>query len=194
MPKCFKTIPIVFAILLAGCFYADFRLPDVPEEPPVFVYRRRYTVDFGDVSFPEVQLTKEEQINLWIESICAEYQDLDPNIVKGLVWVESRYTEDAVDRTGRFLGLMQIDPQWQTARMEKFGVTDLLDGYSNLRIGIDYLADCITACGDIRYGIMSYNLGPTWSSQLWAKGVVNDYTKNVLYFAERFKNGDEPYG
>jgi len=94
----------------------------------------------------------------------ARRYDLDPTLVAGVIYAESKFDEHAVSSQGA-VGLMQILPE--TAAQiagESGGVTftaaDLEDPRVNVRYGCYYLRHALDAYdGDVRAAVASYNAG-----------------------------------
>lgn len=59
---------------------------------------------------------------------------------------------------GNSIGYMQIQPRWHQLRMERLGVEDLQDPYSNFRVGCDYLAELL-AQYSLAEALTAYNTG-----------------------------------
>jgi soluble lytic murein transglycosylase len=125
---------------------------------------------------------------------------LDPALVAGVVYAESKFDEHAVSSQGA-VGLMQILPE--TAAQiadESGGVTftaaDLEDPRVNVRYGCYYLRHALDAYhGDVRAAVASYNAGmgavAEWRKAAAAEGhtlrlrdipfpETRAYVKNVL--------------
>lgn len=88
---------------------------------------------------------------------------LDFEIVKRLVWVESKNDPSAVSPRGA-KGLMQLMPDTAFWIAEKNGETvtlnDLFDPETNIRLGTAYLAYLSRRFdGDIRLALIAYNAG-----------------------------------
>lgn len=91
----------------------------------------------------------------------------DPNLVKAIVWRESRFNPNSRGQAGE-LGLMQIMPQvaseWAAAHGQK-GVTpeQLIDPEMNLRVGAWYIAKALQqwdrASMPIPIALAQYNAG-----------------------------------
>jgi hypothetical protein len=121
-----------------------------------------------------------------IFTLC-DYYGIDYEIVIAMIYKESYFTIDIIGDNGNAFGLMQIQPRWHQARMDKLGVTDLLDPYQNITVGIDYFAECIRlGGGSIEYGLMAYNGGPSYASELWANGEISYYAQVVLQYAAEY--------
>ena len=130
----------------------------------------------------------------------ARRYDLDPTLVAGVIYAESKFDEHAVSSQGA-VGLMQILPE--TAAQiadESGGVTftaaDLEDPRVNVRYGCYYLRHALDAYdGDVRAAVASYNAGmgavAEWRTAAAAEGhglrlsdipfpETRAYVKNVL--------------
>lgn len=105
---------------------------------------------------------------------------IDPAIVMAMIDRESDFRPWVVGDGGDSFGLMQIQPKWHKARMEKLGATDLLNPYQNVSVGIDYLAELLDRYGDMGKALTAYNQGKY-------KGVVSNYAKGVMETSEQIK-------
>lgn len=128
-----------------------------------------------------------------IFSIADDY-DIDPNIVAAIVWVESRGVPTVTSSDGGYLGLMQVGPKWHRARMDRLGVTDLYDPYSNVLVGVDYLSEIYGRCHDWTLTVMSYNLGESGARSVYNSGQVTTYARRVLEKSAEFQQGGISYG
>lgn len=128
-----------------------------------------------------------------IFSIADDY-DIDPNIVAAIVWVESRGVPTVTSSDGGYLGLMQVGPKWHRARMDRLGVTDLYDPYSNVLVGVDYLSEIYGRCHDWTLTIMSYNLGESGARSVYNSGQMTTYARRVLEKSAEFQQGGISYG
>ena len=99
----------------------------------------------------------------WMPDIQAAAAEagIDPNLLAGLVYAESRGKPGAISSIGA-LGLCQLMPP--TAA--EVALRLKIDGppytpQDNLRLGADYLRHMIAYCdGDVDLGVLSYRLGP----------------------------------
>ena len=95
-----------------------------------------------------------QAIDAEIEAAASRH-NLDPNLVRAVVRVESNYRHDAVSHAGA-MGLMQLMPR--TA--ESLGVTDPFDIRQNLDGGTRYLRRMLDMFdGDISLALAAYNAG-----------------------------------
>lgn len=120
-----------------------------------------------------------------ISRLCDKYS-VDMPLVLAIIGQESNYRPDAVGDNGNSLGLMQIQPRWHQGRMNKLGVTDLLDPFQNVTVGIDLLAELIET-GGTRWAIMVYNAGVETADYHTAIGTVTDYAAEVERLREEIK-------
>ena len=124
----------------------------------------------------------EEELQLHILNECEKY-GIDPAVVTAMAYMESRYQANAVGDKGNSLGLLQIQPRWNEARMEKLGCTDLLDPYQNVTVAVDILAEMLEHYnGNIEKAVTAYNMGMTGAyNNCFSKGVnASQYTQKVL--------------
>lgn len=114
----------------------------------------------------------------YVSEICEQYENIDPEVIEAMIEKESSWDAGAVSRSGA-IGLMQIIPKWQGDRMEKLEVTDISDPYSNILIGVDYLAELIDMFEDVTEALMVYNAG--WAGvDLYRQGYVSKYAHDIL--------------
>ncbi|MDY6085773.1 MAG: lytic transglycosylase domain-containing protein [Peptoniphilaceae bacterium] len=91
-------------------------------------------------------------------------QGLDPDLVRAVIFQESRFDPDATSRVGA-QGLMQLMPQTAVDIADMRGEeppTDLYDIDTNLAYGITYLAYLLERFdGKVPTALAAYNAGPT---------------------------------
>ena len=105
-----------------------------------------------------------ERVMTWMPDIqiAAAEAGIDPNVLAGLVYAESRGQPGAISSIGA-LGLCQLMPATAAEVAERIKV----DGppytpQDNLRLGADYLRHMLAYCdGDLNLAILSYRLGPS---------------------------------
>lgn len=149
---------------------ADMDIPDPisSEEPDPLLYF-------------DVPLDEHLQEHIFI--VCENY-DIDPAIVLAMIERESRFRTDVIGDNGNSFGLMQIQPKWHKDRMNELGVTDLMDPYQNVIVGIDYIAELFGRSEDVTWVLMAYNGGPSYANKWYGQGVVSTYAKEVIARAE----------
>ena len=133
----------------------------------------------------------DEDLQLFIIQECEEHH-IDPAVVISIIDAESDFDADAIGDSGNSLGLMQIQPRWHQERMDKLGVTNLLDPYQNVSVGIDYLAELLDCYdGNMAKALMAYNAGQLGAYKYYfSSGVYsNDYSEEVLAEIENLTEG-----
>lgn len=146
---------------------------EIEEEPEVFYFN--------------VPLERELQDHIF--ALCDE-RGIDPAIIITMIYLESRFTPDAVGDSGNSLGLMQIQPRWHQARMEALGCTDLLDPYQNVAVGIDLLGDLMDSSGSIEWASMAYNGGAAYANRYAERGEISDYVRMVIGNVDKLYKGE----
>lgn len=114
-------------------------------------------------------------------------QQVDPDLVKAVITVESCFDARAISRAGA-RGLMQLMPS--TAR--EYGVYNRFDPEDNLRAGITHLRDLLDEFqDDVSRSLAAYNAGRDNVHKY--DGIppfreTQGYVKKVLKYFERYKN------
>lgn len=129
----------------------------------------------------------ESGLQAYIVELC-DARGIDPAIVVAMIYRESGFNAGAIGDSGNSLGLMQIQPRWNRARMDELGCPDLLDPYQNVAVGIDCFADYVDQSGSIEWSLMAYNGGPSYASNLWNSGQISGYASAVLSYADSIRN------
>lgn len=122
-----------------------------------------------------LQPTKEE-INQYIVEVAEQYE-ISPEVVMSIVEAESSYQIDA--ENGDCKGLMQVSEKWHADRMDKLGVTDLYDPYSNILVGVDYLAE-LSEDYEVGLALMLYNMKRSTAFEIYEKGELSSYATSIL--------------
>lgn len=71
---------------------------------------------------------------------------------------------------GESYGYCQVQPRWHKERMERLGVTDLMDPASNFRVACDYLAELLERY-ELPQALTAYNSGKPGESE-YAETVI----------------------
>lgn len=130
----------------------------------------------------------EKDLQLFIADLCEE-MSIEPELVLAMIEQESQWNPEAVGDGGNSLGLLQIQPRWHSARMDKLGCTDLFNPYENVKVAIDILAEKMAAGKGTEWALMAYNGGNQYANNLVAQGKVSGYAKEVLARAEEQYQG-----
>ncbi len=117
----------------------------------------------------DIPLTHEEQD--WLQDACEEF-DIPYALALGLIEKETRF-QNLVGDDGASTGYMQIQQKWHWDRMERLGVTDLLEPSGNFRVGCDFLAELYAKYNDWNVALTVYNMGHD-------PGYITDYAKEVM--------------
>ncbi len=154
-------------------------------------------VDVPAESIPEATVVSvydvplDLELQLFIIQACEDHH-IEPSIVIAMIERESRFKTDAMGDRGAAYGLTQVQPRWHQARMDRLGVTDLLDPYQNVLVCIDYLAELLDHYnGDMECALMAYNAGMSGANKYWfSKGIYsNDYSQTVMERSRFFMEG-----
>ena len=96
-----------------------------------------------------------------------------------VIWQETDF-RNIVGDSGESTGYMQVQEKWHSKRMERLGVSDLLDPYGNFLVGLDFLAELLERY-DLSDALTAYNSGSPGNSQ-YARDVLN--YMNILTLEE----------
>lgn len=175
----FVILGAIILVALAFPTTPEVRAAMQPDEPPeVESVTATEQAPLYDVPLPA-------DMQEHICQLCDDY-GVDMPLVLAIIGQESNYRPDAVGDNGNSLGLMQIQPRWHQGRMDRLGVTDLLDPYQNVTVGIDLLADLIDK-GGTRWAIMAYNAGTETADYYITIGTITDYAAEVERLREEIK-------
>lgn len=138
-------------------------------------------IDYG-YQYYDVPLNKDLQTH--IINLCKDY-GVEPKIIIAMIERESNYKPNAIGDSGDSLGLMQVQPKWHKKRMNKLGVTDLLDPYQNVKVGIDIFAEKANKYSTTEEALTVYNAGDNGAYNLYfSKGIkANQYALDIIKIA-----------
>jgi hypothetical protein len=143
------------------------------------------TVTEPQVTFYNVPLSEELQLHIINE---CEKHNIAPAIIIAMIERESYYNANDIGDNGKSFGLMQIQPKWHQARMDRLGCTDLLDPFQNVTVGIDIVAGHIQKNADIYYVLMAYNGGSAYANRRLESGNISDYAIGIVERASELQN------
>lgn len=118
-------------------------------------------------------------------SQCAEEFNIDEELIRAVIQVESGWKPDAVSIKGA-RGLMQLMPK--TAAM--LGVEDSFDPHQNITGGVKYLAQLTDKYeGDVEKALAAYNAGPSRVDKLGKAPFpeTERYVRNVMALYHRYR-------
>lgn len=175
-----KIVKIVLVLGLAAAIFVPS--PDVrfekEEEPEAIAASIEYK---EQEALYDVPLS--DEIQRYIMNVC-RYYEMDPALVLAVIEQESGYDETAVGDGGEAYGLMQVQVRWHLARMERLGVTDLLNPYENVAVGVDILAEKLDEGLGTGWALMAYNGGNQYANEMKQAGRISDYAKGIIERAE----------
>jgi len=139
----------------------------------------------------DVPLTIEQQMFV-IET--AERFKIPPELMFGVMHVETRYTVTAVSKNGKYIGMMQIAKSNLKMLTRKFGITDLRDFEQNVTAGAYFLSYFFKKYdGDIDKTLMCYHCGEGGAKKCWRNGYFSDsYCRKVRKEMDRIFTEFEP--
>jgi len=127
------------------------------------------------------------------EEIGTEYS-VSPALIEAICYEESRFTPNIINRSGRNRGLMQIDPAFNTARMERLGVTkeDLLTVRGNILTGTDLLSELFEEHEDVVMVLLVYGgFSKAKINAYLTKGSIPAYITRLLDRANKYEQANE---
>ena len=107
-----------------------------------------------------------------LRAACCE-SGVEYELALAVIRKESTYRNVTGD-DGASTGYMQVQSRWHRERMERLGVTDLQDPFSNFRVGCDYLAELLDKY-PLKEALTAYNTGKPGHST---------YAETVLEYRE----------
>ena len=125
------------------------------------------------------ELPVDEKYGEYCKEIGAKY-NICPELLEAIIEQESSGNPNSVGVDGD-IGLMQVVPKWHRDRMQRLGVTDLYDPYSNILVGTDYLMELAEEYEDFATVLMIYN----GSSNAVIRGEAGNYTEYAKSIMER---------
>lgn len=136
----------------------------------------KIVIEFGrDTTIPKVY-----------QDYCIEIGEkyhICPELLMAMIEQESSGRADVVNSAGD-TGLLQVNPAWHKERMERLGVSDLTDPYSNILVAADYLAELFSENdGDIYLVLMKYNMRHETAEDMFYAGKFSDYSVMVEHRA-----------
>ena len=148
--------------VLILCIYICFTMSDIH-----FVYAE------------ETDIISDEDLWTIVEDVSNKYDNISAELLFALCETESSKHTRAVNKYGDCYGLTQINTYWHRDRMEKLGVTDIYEPYSNVLVCADYLSELIEDTGNIKYALMAYNMGGEEAKPVYSGGYISEYATTI---------------
>ncbi len=158
-------------------------------------------ISWAAVPLPEADASARERIVRYgplVERTARRF-GLDPALVAGLVWVESRFDPAARSRAGA-VGLMQLMPRTARGIAARLGhPVRRRNPRSNLEAGCYYLRSMLDRFdGDVRWALAAYHAGPGNARRYRRRGRMSPatarYVRRVLEARRRFARAAGPRG
>ena len=127
-------------------------------------------------------------VQVYTYCLCREYE-IDYNVILAMIEVESGYRWDA--ESGMAYGYMQIVPEFHRERMEQLHVTDIMQPYGNIRVGIDYFAELVWKYEwSYTKALTAYKYGEYGAEQEYFSKVkvTSGYAETVMEIADQIRD------
>ncbi len=147
----------------------------------------------GSYTLYDVPLPAFKQI--YVIEKAKEY-GIPAELIFGVMYTETRYTETAISSNGKYIGIMQIAKSNLASLTKKLGVTELQDFNQNVTAGAYFLSYFYRKYdGDINKVLMCYHCGEGGAHVRWNNGLVEDsYCRKVRKEITRIlEAGPQPY-
>lgn len=122
----------------------------------------------------------ETYISATAYNACEEYGEgygIQPELLMAIIEAESGGNPRAVN--GNCMGLMQVNPNYHSERMQRLDVYDIYDEEGNIFVGTDYLHELFEEYGEVTLVLDLYN-GNSKAFYNYDNGIVSDYAQKVL--------------
>lgn len=140
---------------------------------------RETTEETTEKAYIPIDIPMDEKLQEWIYTYCNE-QNISPAIVIAIIEKESNYNPEAIGDYGNSFGLMQIYQKFHEDRMERLGVTDLLDTKQNVQVGVDYLMELFKENPEPAWVLNAYNGGRAYANRKLSAGEDTEYSVDIL--------------
>lgn len=128
----------------------------------------------------------DNDIQDYIRELC-DQKDIPMSLVIAMIKIESGFRADVVSGTNDY-GLMQINSINHNWLSEKYGITDFLNPYQNIKCGVEMISSLYHKYGTSK-GLMAYNLGETGAKRRWENGTYEtEYSVKIMSAMEEYEN------
>lgn len=146
---------------------------------------RQTEVIAAEKFYERIEQTENKSVMELSEKITSIYP-ICPELIEALIFYESSNKSDSISEFGD-MGYMQVNSLWQKERIKKLGVEDLLNGYSNVLVGTDFLFELFEKYDDPAMVLMSYNMGEDKAKEKYDRGEISDYAIRILDLSEKLE-------
>lgn len=159
----------------------------LPDPPQAAVLEERTEWQSAQTKIEEEPLIGTALYLSYVDEIIETYYpDLDADIIKAVIYHESRFQPDAKNSKTGVIGLMQISPKWHTKRAARLGVS-LNDPYGNILVGCDILHEQLQG-HSMSYALNMFAGGYTYADSY--RNSTSPYVKAVNSICARIQSGD----
>lgn len=126
-------------------------------------------------------------VQVYTFCLCREY-GVDYETVLAIIEKESGYRWDA--KSAVAYGYMQIIPEYHYDRMDRLHVADIQDPYSNIKTGIDYLAELLEKYGgnyDKALTAYRWGMAGAYEDYFGAGEESSPYSEEITEIADRIR-------
>lgn len=151
------------------------------------------TKNTKEITFQPLPEDMDIKLQEKVFAICKE-EGVSFPLVMAIIKNESNFAPDTIGEDGDS-GLMQVVPKWHEKRMEKMGITDIMEPIQNVRVGVNYLAECLkNHPGNTTIALMAYNMGEERAKELEAQGVYeSEYSTEIEETMDMYNEWMEEY-
>lgn len=163
-------------VLLAAMFMTSAEAAEEPQtmEASLVTYEQPIGPEQEDFENEKIEAALVEQgyfredvpldydTQAFLRAACDE-SGVEYELALAVIWRETTF-RNVVGDNGNSFGYMQVQPRWHSERMARLGVTDLMDPFSNFRVGCDYLAELLEKY-ELPVALTHYNTGSPGHNQ-----------------------------
>ena len=115
----------------------------------------------------------------------AEQYGIEPELIMAIIEAES--SGDIEAENGPCKGLMQVNAELHSERLNELGITDIWNADSNIHAGVDILAELIEKYEEVSIALDKYNGNPA-ALKNFENGTLSRYANKVLRRSIEIKN------
>lgn len=121
-----------------------------------------------------------ESVRAYLYNLCLE-KHLSYPLMLALIEAESSYQWDSSSPDGTCKGYCMISDRWHQDRMERLGVTDIYNPYSNIATSVDYIIELFGKYREVHTVLMCHNCGESSAMELIADGNCSSaYSRKIV--------------